>query len=129
MSRTITINIWDCQKTNWLSYLWVNWSTIGQVFDELWPEIPKPIVKWTDDINSWGKTLIPDDGSNPIVLLDIDLSIHNSADVLAHQLAHVACHYKYPNAKDNEDGPEWKECFEDLYQKYWEQMRKLNTKN
>jgi hypothetical protein len=98
---------------------------IADAFAELWPHTQWPIVQWLppgelhkDDDSPWGCTTIPDDGDEVIVSIDTLIPVHGAIDVLAHELAHVACHYLDIIGKDDEHDKNWEECFDKIHEVY-----------
>lgn len=41
------------------------------------------------DKGSWGVTIFPDDGTDPLIVIRADLNLVESTEILAHELTHV----------------------------------------
>ena len=60
----------------------------------------------------YGMTFFPDNGSDPIIQLDCNLSVKDAVEVLAHELAHVIA------GIDKNHGKEWEDIFSEIHELY-----------
>ena len=84
-----------------------------QVFEERHPTADCLLVfadaKDAGGENGCGFTLFPDDGSMPTVVVDVNIPFFATIEIMAHELAHVACGDK------EEHGPAWEATSKHLY--------------
>lgn len=92
-------------------------SIIYQAFERLYPE-KKCEIWWglPDDIDegetAYGVTNFPDDGGFPQVFISADYPVSQQAEILAHELAHVAVGQEHGHDEI------WDEAFELIHKEY-----------
>lgn len=96
-----------------------SFALIWRAFRELYPD-KECEVFWHPEIEKeapgeeiYGLTDFGDD-SSVLVFVSSKLTVENAAEVLAHELAHVAV------GVEKEHGPEWEQAFEAIHEKYEE---------
>jgi len=94
------------------------WNPFDAVIDaalKLYPSLDC-LVEWEegDAVSKPGSTLFPDDGSLPIVRINVGIPVSGAIEVLAHELAHVVVG---PDC-DDAHGPEWQEVFDKIHEQY-----------
>lgn len=93
------------------------------VFNELYPDHNAEVEFSSEETNGrWvGKTLFPDDGGNPIVVISINCTVEGAMEVLAHELAHVVL-----GVRDEDDhDAEWEKVFEEIYEAWAMRMEEV----
>lgn len=93
-------------------------AVIYQAFANLFPG-KECVCYWHDEIRPsedgstvYGLTDFPDDATAPAVFVSSNLSINNAAEILAHELAHVAV------GVEHDHDAVWEKAFDDIYQEY-----------
>lgn len=98
------------------------------VFNDLCPQHDCQIV-WVEGLvqsqadGPWGETCFPEDGSMPIISIDIDLPMRHATEILAHEMAHVAAGF------DADHGPAWEAAFDALHAEYNLRMSEIIIEN
>lgn len=69
-----------------------------------------------DRHGAFGCTCFPEDGSKPIISIEVDLAIKHAVEVLAHELAHAA------TPDDLEHGEEWEKVFDNIHKKFCKEV-------
>lgn len=93
---------------------------VYECFKELFPDKDAEIW-WHYDMKDengdkvLGVTTFPDDGSLPMIEVDVDQSVNDSIQILAHELSHVAtdCHGH---------GQDFYDAYNAIWQRYHEKM-------
>ena len=93
---------------------------IVSAYKKLWPTITLPTIQWLssgelhkNEDSPWGYFEYNDDEA--IIGIDTLMPVSGAIDVLAHELAHAACHYL--ELKECH-GCDWKSCFNKLHKEY-----------
>lgn len=83
-------------------------------------------IQWVegmkDECGAWGETLFPDDGSMPIISIDVEIPVSAAIEIIAHELSHIAA------GIDADHGPEWEKEFEKIFQR-WDEMMQQDRGN
>ncbi len=77
---------------------------------KMFPQI-KAEIYFDDELDSLGKTVIPEDGSTPIIYINAKNNIKQCLDVIAHEIAHIL-------EPDDEHGIKWEKAY-DYINKEW----------
>jgi hypothetical protein len=93
-------------------------ATVIGIFHRHFPD-RSASVRFTSGIEDGvGYTLFPDDGSDPVIVLDCSIPFEAVVETLAHELAHVA-------APDDEHGSKWEAAFEMIHREYCKAVNSL----
>lgn len=98
------------------------------VFAKLFPHTPAPTIQFVSDLHQddddpLGQTTFPDDGSTPLVDLDASMPLDGAVDILAHELAHVACEDLGLNKPgENPHTQSWQDIYDRLHAEFCEMM-------
>lgn len=95
---------------------------VAQAFAELWPNAPFPHIQIVEGLHStddakWAETLVLSDDDGILVSIDVKAPVFAAVELLAHELAHVACEHLGLRSEDDH-GPHWEECFAALHEKF-----------
>lgn len=95
---------------------------VAQAFAKLWPNAPFPRVQIVEGLHNtddakWAETLVLNDDGEILISIDVKAPMHGAVELLAHELAHVACEYLGLRSEDDH-GPHWEECFAAIYEKF-----------
>jgi hypothetical protein len=93
---------------------------VYEVFKELFPDKDAEIwwhyeMKDEDGNKVLGVTTFPDDGSLPMIEVDVDQSVNDSIQILAHELSHVA-------TNGHGHGQDFYDAYNAIWQKYHEKL-------
>lgn len=103
--------------------------TVAEAFNELFPNMPWPCIQWTepgdihkDDNSPWGHADFPTEEGDEEIFVNIDsiLPAHAAVEILAHELAHVACHHLGLDQGEDKHGKNWEDTFDAINKKYYE---------
>ena len=97
-------------------------GTLIEVANELFPECAVSIF-WSNDLKGKeGQVLsgmtVREKGSEPVVVISLDLPLHAAVETLAHELAHVVV-----DEELHEHGPKWYRAFGELSEKYVQRVQ------
>lgn len=101
---------------------------VYRAFRELYPNVGDIDIAYdyevitTDGTNEKlkGVTIFPDDGSIPQIRIDCTLPVDAIAEILAHELAHVALGKPDHNDKERDHDERWEEAFDAIYNRFCE---------
>ncbi len=91
---------------------------MNQVMSDLYPDIRAIVIVCSglfENEGAYGCTTFPDDGSIPIIEIDVNVPIGSFPEILAHEIAHVVV------GPDAGHGTEWEKEF-DLLQTKWTEL-------
>jgi hypothetical protein len=88
-------------------------DNILKVINYLYPNLDC-VLSFNPIMEECGSTTFPYDGSMPIVDINTPLSINDSLDIIAHEIAHVVAGINV------EHGVEWRKEFEKIHTGYME---------
>lgn len=97
-------------------------ATVIGIFEKHYPGKRATVVYQPigEEVEACGLTEFPDDGSDPIIIIDPTIPFEGVVETLAHELAHVA-------EPDDEHGCLWHAAFEFLENEYNKAMESLNA--
>ncbi|MGG1157490.1 hypothetical protein ABE237_00730 [Brevibacillus formosus] len=94
---------------------------IIRAFEELYPDKTRVVIQFVDmehidkesiDETGYGLTFFPDEENEPVhVYVDIKLQVKDAAEILAHELAHVAV------GAEADHNELWEKSFDDIYKR------------
>lgn len=104
------------------------YAVVYRAFRELYPNVGDIDIAYdyevitTDGTNEKvkGVTIFPDDGSIPQIRIDCTLPVDAIAEILAHELAHVALGKPDHNDKERDHDERWEQAFDAIYNRFCE---------
>lgn len=104
------------------------YAVVYRAFRELYPNVGDIDIAYdyevitTDGTNEKlkGVTIFPDDGSIPQIRIDCTLPVDAIAEILAHELAHVAVGKPNHNDKERDHDERWEKAFDAIYNRFCE---------
>lgn len=81
-------------------------ATVVSIFERHYPGRNVTVVYQPigEEVEACGLTEFPDDGSDPLIVIDPEIPFHGVVETLAHELAHIA-------EPDDEHGEKWDAAF------------------
>lgn len=90
---------------------------IAEIFKRTWPDKKYiaqlvPELKDENGAEVFGETVFPEDGSEPLINISVNIIAENIPEIFAHELAHVAV------PDDAEHGESWEQAFALIHTAY-----------
>jgi hypothetical protein len=82
--------------------------TVVDIFERLYPsnEVTINFVQGMyEEVQAYGETFFPDNGSSPVISIDVSMPLIGVVDVISHELSHVVM------GKGKAHCKEWEEIF------------------
>ena len=101
---------------------------VYRAFRDLYPNVGDVDIAYDYDVVTTdatneklkGVTIFPDDGSAPQIRIDCTLPVDAIAEILAHELAHVAVGKLNHNDKERDHDERWEQAFDAIYNRFCE---------